>query len=205
MRENFGFVTHTRPALATLWHRCRLLNCHSGFCAHCFALCAECGTDSVWGQPQMEPSWTPYRDVLMPSKSRAKRTLLGQGICSKGGGEASSADRECGSASIQRGGHPPTKRLVRAVPGGHRRFPTGYNSTDLQVARPRARTGTSCRLACRQGQTRITGLTTWRSYPGGAGIEFHCPIHRGVQRIPVHDDAHYVGSSNGRVPRFRSS
>jgi hypothetical protein len=138
MRENFGFVTHTRPALGTLWHRCRLLNCHSGFCAHCFALCAECGTDSVWGQPQMEPLWTPYRDVLMPSKSRAKRTLLGQGICSKGGGEASSADRECGCASIQRGGHPPTKRLVRAVPGGHRRFPTGYNSTDLQVARRRA-------------------------------------------------------------------
>ena len=34
-RQNLGFVTHKFAALGTLWHRSRLLNCHSGFCAHC--------------------------------------------------------------------------------------------------------------------------------------------------------------------------
>src|SRR5882762_2514487 len=38
MRENFGFVTHTHAALGTLWHRSRVLNCHSGFYAHCRSL-----------------------------------------------------------------------------------------------------------------------------------------------------------------------
>jgi hypothetical protein len=171
------------------------------------SLFAECGTDSVWGQPQMEPLWTPYRDVLMPSKSRAKRTLLGQGICSKGGGRLA---QPIGNAdalpSKEVGIHRPSAWSEQCQGGteGSQQGTTPRISR-LREGVPRARTGTSCRLACRQGQTRITGLTTRRSYPGGAGIEFHCPIHRGVQRIPVHDDAHYVGSSNGRVPRFRSS
>jgi len=43
MRENFGFVTQTHAALGTLWHRCRLLNCHSGFCAHCLTLTSAKG------------------------------------------------------------------------------------------------------------------------------------------------------------------
>src|SRR5258708_37237334 len=30
-RENFGFVTRTHVTLGTLRHRCRVLNCHSGF------------------------------------------------------------------------------------------------------------------------------------------------------------------------------
>ena len=34
MRENIGFVTQTHAVLVTLWHRFRLLNCHSRFCAH---------------------------------------------------------------------------------------------------------------------------------------------------------------------------
>ena len=135
MRENFGFVTHTRPALGTLWHRCRLLNCHSGFCAHCFALCAECGTDSVWGQPQMEPLWTPYRDVLMPSKSRAKRTLLGQGICSKGGGGS-----QLSRSGMRMRFHP--KRWASTdqapSPSSARGAPRAPNRLQLQVARRRA-------------------------------------------------------------------
>jgi len=31
------FRKHTFAALGTLWHRSRLLNRHSGFCAHCLA------------------------------------------------------------------------------------------------------------------------------------------------------------------------
>jgi hypothetical protein len=112
----------------------------------------------------MEPLWTPYRDVLMPSKSRAKRTLLGQGICSKGGGRLA---QPIGNAdalpSKEVGIHRPSAWSEQCQGGteGSQQGTTPRISR-LREGVPRARTGTSCRLACRQGQTRITGLR-----PGG--------------------------------------